>query len=108
MASSRVPLGQLPVLSRLISLLRRIPAVKWALTRLRPLPHGGSIDDAARAADDSDAIVADTAIATPLAEAGTTISVVAESPSAAPTDISASEAPCRETTAETGPVGGEA
>ena len=40
----RVPLGQLPVLSRLISLLRRIPAVKWAFTRLRPSPHGGSID----------------------------------------------------------------
>jgi hypothetical protein len=32
------------VLSRLISLLRRIPAVKWAFTRLRPEPHGGSID----------------------------------------------------------------
>jgi len=32
------------VLSRLISLLRRITAVKWAFTRLRPPPHGGSID----------------------------------------------------------------
>ncbi|MCK1393809.1 hypothetical protein [Bradyrhizobium sp. 1] len=85
-------------------MLRRIPAVKWAFTRLRPLPHGGGIDDAVRAADDSDAIVADTAIATPLAEDDATISVVAESPSAAPTDISFSEAPCRETPVEIEPV----
>jgi len=92
------------VLSRLISLLRRIPAVKWAFTRLRPLPYGGSIDDAARAADDSSAIVADTTIAGPLAEDGTTISVIAESSSAAPTDISVSGASCRETPAEIEPV----
>src|SRR4051812_13915185 len=58
-ASRRVPLGQLPVLSRLISLLRRIPAVKWAFTRLRPLPQSSSIDDAARAAEGS--IVAEAA-----------------------------------------------
>jgi hypothetical protein len=88
------------VLSRLISLLRRIPAVKWAFTRLRPLPHSGSIDDAARAADDSHAIVADTSIA----DDDTTISVLAESPSAAPTDINVSEASCRETPAEIEPV----
>lgn len=31
------------MLSRLISLLRRIPAVKWAFTRLRPVQHGSSI-----------------------------------------------------------------
>jgi hypothetical protein len=85
-------------------LLRRIPAVKWAFTRLRPLPHSGSIDDAARAADDSHAIVADTSIAAPLADDDTTISVLAESPSAAPTDINVSEASCRETPAEIEPV----
>ncbi|MGT2440780.1 hypothetical protein ACU4GH_38930 [Bradyrhizobium betae] len=43
------------MLSRLISLLRRIPAVKWAFTRLRPLPHSGSIDVAPTAATDSTA-----------------------------------------------------
>jgi hypothetical protein len=89
-------------------LLRRIPAVKWAFTRLRPLPHGGSIDDAVRAADDSSAIVADTVIATALAEDGTTISVVAESPSAASTDISVSGTSCRETPVEIEPVIAEA
>lgn len=45
------------MLSRLISLLRRIPAVNWALTRLRPLPHSGSIDVAPIAADDSPAVI---------------------------------------------------
>jgi len=92
------------VLSRLISLLRRIPVVKWAFTRLQPLPHSGSIDDAARAADDSSAIVADTTIAAPLAEHGTTISVIAESSSAATTDIGVSGASCRETPVEIEPV----
>ncbi|WP_312016812.1 hypothetical protein [Bradyrhizobium japonicum] len=108
-ASRRVPLGQLPVLSRLISLLRRIPAVKWAFTRLRPLPHGGSIDVAPIAASDSPATVADIAeavpapdristspqrsdseiaVAAPVAEEAVAISVIPESPSAAPTDIS--------------------
>lgn len=96
------------MLSRLISLLRRIPAVKWAFTRLRPLPHGGSIDVAPVAASDSPAIVADIAeavpapdgistnplpndteiaVAAPVAEDGAAISVIPESPSAAPTDI---------------------
>jgi hypothetical protein len=32
------------VLSRLISLLSRISAVKWAFNRLRPPPHSGSLD----------------------------------------------------------------
>ncbi|MBB4377098.1 hypothetical protein SAMN05216573_118138 [Bradyrhizobium sp. Rc3b] len=32
-------------------MLRRIPAVKWAFTRLRPLPQGGSIDGAAVVAE---------------------------------------------------------
>ncbi|MET4174056.1 hypothetical protein ABIB99_005160 [Bradyrhizobium sp. LA6.1] len=111
-ASRRVPLGQLPVLSRLISLLRRIPAVKWAFTRLRPLPHGGSIDVAPIAASDSPAIVANIAeavpapdgistnpqpsdteitVAAPVAEDGAAISVIPESPSAASTDISVAD-----------------
>ena len=102
------------MLSRLISLLRRIPAVKWAFTRLRPLPHGGSIDVASIAASDSPAIVADVAeavpapdsistnplrsdteiaVATPVAEDGTAISVIPESPFAAPTDNSVTEDP---------------
>ncbi|RXT36550.1 hypothetical protein B5V03_33425 [Bradyrhizobium betae] len=89
-------------------MLRRIPAVKWAFTRLRPLPHSGGIDDAVRAADNSSAIVADTAIAAPLAEHGTTISVVPESPSTASTDINVSVASCRETPAEIEPIVAEA
>jgi hypothetical protein len=40
------------VLSRLISLLSRIPAVKWAFNRLRPLPHSGSLDAAHNATDE--------------------------------------------------------
>lgn len=95
------------MLSRLISLLRRIPAVKWAFTKLRPSPHGGSIDEAAHAADESSAVVADVTeaapaldsittavplhrdveVATPVAEHDTAISVVAEGPSAALADI---------------------
>lgn len=96
------------MLSRLISLLRRIPAVKWAFTRLRPLPHGGSIDVAPIAASDSPATVADIAeavaapdsistnplpsdteiaVAAPVAEDGAAISVIPESSSAAPTDV---------------------
>lgn len=74
------------MLSRLISLLSRIPAVKWAFNRLRPSPQGGSIDVATIAAGDSHAIVVDTQEAAP-ADA-----VVAESPAAAPTDISVGDA----------------
>ena len=91
------------MLSRLISLLRRIPVVKWAFTRLQPLPLDGSID-VARAADSSSAIIADPTIAAPPAEDGTTISVVAESSSAATTDIGVSGASCRETPVEIEPV----
>lgn len=40
------------MLSRLISLLSRIPAVKWAFNRLRPLPHSGSIELTPSAADE--------------------------------------------------------
>lgn len=49
------------MLSRLISLLRRIPAVNWAFTWLRPVPHGGSIDVAPIATDASPAIIEDVA-----------------------------------------------
>jgi len=109
------------VLSRLISLLRRIPAVKWAFTRLRPLPHGGSIDVAPIAVSDSPAIVADIAeavpapdsisttplpsdteiaVAAPVAEDGAAISVIPESSSAAPTDISVADDPSLEAPTE--------
>lgn len=44
------------MLSRLISLLRRIPAVKWAFTRLRSGPDRGSIDVTPVAADVSPAV----------------------------------------------------
>ncbi|PSO14145.1 hypothetical protein [Bradyrhizobium sp. MOS003] len=50
-------------------MLRRIPAVKWAFTRLRPLPHGGSIDGAAVAAEQP-VIVADSAEALPALDTG--------------------------------------
>jgi hypothetical protein len=70
------------VLSRLIALLHRIPAVKWAFTKLRPLPR-------------SDAEIAVAALPT---EDDATVSVVAElappeiavsdvSPRAAPVDV---------------------
>lgn len=57
------------MLSRLISLLRRIPAVKWAFTRLRPLPQGGSIDGAAVVAEQP-VIVTDSADALPALDTG--------------------------------------
>ncbi|QDF42427.1 hypothetical protein FJN17_19015 [Bradyrhizobium symbiodeficiens] len=50
-------------------MLRRIPAVKWAFTRLRPLPHGGSIDGAAVVAEQP-VIVADGAEALPALDTG--------------------------------------
>lgn len=105
------------MLSRLISLLRRIPAVKWAFTRLRPAPLSGSIDVAPVAAGQPPAIVADIAEASPardtsisadalhrdtaVAERGTARSVMAESLSAAPIEIIDS---FRETPAEVEPV----
>ena len=58
------------MLSRLISLLRRIPAVKWAFTRLRPSPHGGSIDVAPDTADASPPIIAEIAEAAPALDTG--------------------------------------
>lgn len=61
------------MLSRLISLLRRIPAVNWAFTRLRPVPHGGSIDVAPIATDASPATIEDVAATAqaPIAEIST-------------------------------------
>ncbi|MCK1399947.1 hypothetical protein IVB45_26610 [Bradyrhizobium sp. 4] len=101
-------------------MLRRIPAVKWAFNRLRPAPHGGSIDVAADAADASPALVAeileaapaldtsisadtsncDVAAAASAAEDGTARPVIAESPSEAPADVSGSDDSSRETAAE--------
>lgn len=52
------------MLSRLISLLRRIPAVNWALTRLRPLPHNGILD-AAPVVTDASPIAAHVAATAP-------------------------------------------
>ena len=111
------------MLSRLISLLRRIPAVKWAFTRLRPAPHGGSIDVAPDTADASPALVAEIAETAPAldtsigadtshcdaavaasAEDDSASPVIAESPSEAPADISGSEDSSRETSTEVEPV----
>ncbi|MET4450036.1 hypothetical protein ABIB10_000105 [Bradyrhizobium sp. RT3b] len=112
------------MLSRLISLLRRIPAVKWAFTRLRPAPHGGSIDVAPDAVDASPAIVAeiaqaapaidttigadtlnsDAAVAASAAEDDTASLIIAESPSEAPADVTGSDEPSRETGADVEPV----
>jgi hypothetical protein len=112
------------VLSRLISLLRRIPAVKWAFTRLRPSPHGGSIDLTPDTADASPAIIAEIAEAAPALDTGisadpahwdaavaasateddTARPVIAESPPEAPADVSGSDESSRETAAEVGPI----
>lgn len=111
------------MLSRLISLLRRIPAVNWAFTRLRPLPHGGRIDVAPIAASNSPAVVADIAEAAPPLDAGLSIAprcsdagimvatpvaetdtVIVESPSATPTDINVCDRPTPETSADVEPV----
>ncbi|MGL9621052.1 hypothetical protein QRQ56_23840 [Bradyrhizobium sp. U531] len=43
-------------------MLRRIPAVKWAFTRLRPAPHDGSIGATPVAADVSSVIAEDIAV----------------------------------------------
>ncbi|MEY9127350.1 hypothetical protein ABIA03_000703 [Bradyrhizobium yuanmingense] len=50
------------MLSRLISLLRRIPAVNWAFSRLRPVPHSGNIEVAPTVTDASPAIIEDVAV----------------------------------------------
>jgi hypothetical protein len=114
------------VLSRLISLLRRIPAVKWAFTRLRPLPHSGSIDVAPIVADEPPAVIvdiadaapaldtgistealhndADSAVTAPVAKDNSTIPVVAESPSAAPSDIQVGDDSSRAALPEIEPI----
>ncbi|MGY4502993.1 hypothetical protein ACVWYH_006950 [Bradyrhizobium sp. GM24.11] len=89
------------MLSRLISLLSRIPAVKWAFNRLRPLPHRVSIDVPQIAAEEEPALIA---AAAPVAEDNTTISVIEESPSAALTDINVGHDSSRLTPAEVEPV----
>lgn len=124
------------MLSRLISLLRRIPAVKWAFTRLRPVPQRGSIDATPAAADVSPVIVQDIAAqdvaaqeiaetastqvaeistasrldeavseaAAPSAEDDAAISVIAESPPAAPTEAVAGDDSARHTPSDIEPV----
>lgn len=119
------------MLSRLISLLRRIPVVKWAFTGLRSAPHSGSIDVTPVAADVSPVIAEDIAAediaettstqitdigtvvasddaeiagAAPSAQDDTAISVMAESPPAAPTDASGNDDSSRETPSEIEPV----
>ncbi|MBR0845599.1 hypothetical protein JQ607_35875 [Bradyrhizobium liaoningense] len=104
-------------------MLRRIPAVKWAFTRLRPLPDSGSIDAAPIAASNPPAVVTDVAeaapaldtaisaapqlgeaeiaVATPVAEDDT---VTAESPSATPTDVDVGDHPTLEMPADVEPV----
>ncbi|MGY3034480.1 hypothetical protein ACVIIV_003650 [Bradyrhizobium sp. USDA 4354] len=101
-------------------MLRRIPAVKWALTRLRPSPHGGSsIDAAPIAADNSPALIVDAAETSPapnisisadplpgdaVAADETAISVVAENLSAAPADVSVIDDSLRETPTGAEPI----
>lgn len=89
------------MLSRLISLLSRIPAVKWAFNRLRPPPHSVSIDVPQIAAEEEPALIA---AAAPVAEDNTTVSVIEESPSAALTDINVGHDSSRETPADVEPV----
>lgn len=89
------------MLSRLISLLSRIPAVKWAFNRLRPLPHSVRIDVPQIAAEEEPALIAAAAL---VAEDNTTVSVIEESPSAALTDINVDHDSSRETPAEVEPV----
>lgn len=72
------------MLSRLISLLSRIPAVKWAFNRLRPLPHSSSLDVAPIVADEEPARIA---AAAPVAENDTTASVIGEEVSISSVDV---------------------
>ncbi|WP_165405151.1 hypothetical protein [Bradyrhizobium genosp. SA-3] len=103
-------------------MLRRIPAVKWAFTRLRPLPHSGSVDVAPSAASDSLAVTTDIAEAAPSLDTGLSTAsccsdteiavtipvagndtVIAESTSAAPIDIDISDHPPLEMPADVEP-----
>jgi hypothetical protein len=81
-------------------LLSRIPAVKWAFTRLRPLPHSGSLDVAPIAADEEPAVIAETA---PTLDSAAE-PVVAERLSAALTDNNVSHDSSVETPAEVEPI----
>ncbi|MDD1534846.1 MULTISPECIES: hypothetical protein [unclassified Bradyrhizobium] len=116
-------------------MLRRIPAVKWAFTRLRPVPHGSSIDATPAVADVSPVIVqdiiqdiapqevveaastqvaeistasrldeAESEAAAPSAEHDAAISVIAESPPAAPTEAGAGDDSARHTPSDIEPV----
>lgn len=67
------------MLSRLISLLSRIPAVRWAFDRLRPLPPSGGLDVAPIVADEEPA---DIAAAAPVTGDDTAIAVEEVSTSA--------------------------
>ena len=109
------------MLSRLISLLSRIPAVKWAFKRLRPPPPGGSIDAAPSATDEQPAIIAEAApaldslstvpmpgetvieAAAPDREDHATVSVIEQPPSAA-VIIAAIDDSSLETSAEVAPI----
>ncbi|MDH6260380.1 hypothetical protein [Bradyrhizobium sp. BR13661] len=107
------------MLSRLISLLSRIPAVKWAFNRLRPLPHSGGIDVAQIATDEQPEVIAeatpavdadisaeplqcggDIEVAAPTIEDDTEAAVVAENPSATPIDLGVGDNSSPETPAE--------
>ena len=106
------------MLSRLISLLSRIPAVKWAFSRLRPVPHGGSVDAVPVAADDPPAIVADAAetaspdisveveppASEPVAANDAAIPAVAEVLSAAPVELCVADDAPAQTATDAEPV----
>jgi len=68
------------VLSKLISLLTRIPAVKWAFNRLRPLPHSGSIDLTPSTASEQSAVPA-------IAEAAPTVDTISAEPDHRDADV---------------------
>ncbi|MBR0686304.1 hypothetical protein JQ594_10295 [Bradyrhizobium manausense] len=102
-------------------MLSRIPAVKWAFTRLRPSPSSGSIDAAPIVADEQPAIVAEAApaldsvteptprdadieVAAPVVEDEAAIPAVAESLSRALADIGVGEDSSLETPAEAEPI----
>ncbi|WP_426419622.1 hypothetical protein [Bradyrhizobium genosp. A] len=65
-------------------MLSRIPAVKWAFNRLRPLPHNGSLDVAPIATDEEPALIT---AAAPVAGTDTTVSVIEEEVSTSSVDV---------------------
>ncbi|WP_298240841.1 hypothetical protein [uncultured Bradyrhizobium sp.] len=74
-------------------MLRRIPAVKWAFTRLRPVPHDGSLD-ATPVAEDVSPVIAEESVAECIAAQD----VVA--PDITAQDTTAQETTAQDTTAE--------